>query len=365
MMPAETNPHGTIFGGTILSHLDLAGSVAAQHEIRQAGWPHQQTMLVGMDRVEFHRPVLVGDIVSFWATLKRVGRTSITVHVLVEADRKGDLVRVTEADVTYVTVELGDGRAPSGWRLFRFAVPNSSKNKRNKFRFTKGKVMNVLVIDIGGAHVKLLATGQTEVLKIPSGPDLTPQRMVADVLEATKGWSYDAVSIGFPGPIASGKAVREPKNLGTGWVEFDLSAALGRPVKFVNDAAMQALGSYEGGRMLFLGLGTGLGTTLVLDSKTLVPMEAGHLPYRKGRTFEDHIGQRGIDRFGRKKWREFVDDVVTRLRLAFVADYVVLGGGNARLIKKLPEHARLGKNENAFLGGFRLWENCEHASLTR
>ena len=219
--------------------------------------------------------------------------------------------------------------------------------------------MNVLVIDIGGTHIKLLATGQTEVLKIPSASDLTPQRLVADVLEVTKDWSYDVVSIGFPGPIADGKSVREPKNLGTGWVGFDLTAALGRPVKLVNDAAMQALGSYEGGRMLFLGLGTGLGTTLVLDSKTLVPMEAGHLPYRKGRTFEDHVGQRGLDRFGRKKWRLFVDDVVTRLRLAFVADYVVLGGGNSRLIKELPMEARLGKNENAFLGGFRLWEGCK------
>jgi len=221
--------------------------------------------------------------------------------------------------------------------------------------------MNVLVIDIGGTHIKLLATGQTEVLKIPSGSDLAPQRFVADVLKATKDWSYDVVSIGFPGPIADGKSVREPKNLGTGWVGFDLTVALGRPVKLVNDAAMQALGSYEGGRMLFLGLGTGLGTTLVLDCKTLVPMEAGHLPYRKGRTFEDHIGQRGLDRFGRKKWRLFLDDVVTRLRLAFVADYVVLGGGNSRLIKELPSETRLGKNENAFLGGFRLWEGCTHA----
>ncbi|MEI8376879.1 MAG: ROK family protein [Planctomycetota bacterium] len=218
--------------------------------------------------------------------------------------------------------------------------------------------MNVLVIDIGGTHIKLLATGQTEVLKIPSAPDLTPQRFVADVFEATKDWSYDVVSIGFPGPIADGKLVLEPKNLGTGWVGFDLTAALGRPVKLVNDAAMQALGSYEGGRMLFLGLGTGLGTTLVLDSKTLVPMEAGHLPYRKGRTFEEHIGQRGLDHFGRKRWRQFVEDVATRLRLALVADYVVLGGGNSRLIKELPPETRLGKNENAFLGGFRLWEGC-------
>jgi polyphosphate glucokinase len=217
--------------------------------------------------------------------------------------------------------------------------------------------MNVLVIDIGGSHIKLLASGRTEVVKIPSGPDLTAQQFVADVLEATKDWSYDVVSIGFPGPIVDGKPIREPINLGTGWVGFDLTAALGKPVKLVNDAAMQALGSYEGGRMLFLGLGTGLGTTLVLENKTLVPMEAGHLPYRKGKTFEDYVGQRGLDHFGRRKWRRLVDDVATRLRLAFVADYVVLGGGNARLLKELPPEARLGKNENAFCGGFRLWDD--------
>ncbi len=187
---------------------------------------------------------------------------------------------------------------------------------------------------------------------------------MTDVLEATKDWSYDVVSIGFPAPIADGKPIREPKNLGAGWLGFDLTAALGRPVKLVNDAVMQALGSYEGGRMLFLGLGTGLGTTLVLDSKTVVPMEVGHLPYRKGQTFEDYVGQRGIDRFGRKKWRRFVDDVATRLRLAFVADYVVLGGGNSRLIKELPPDARLGKNENAFLGGFRLWEGFGDAKTS-
>ena len=216
--------------------------------------------------------------------------------------------------------------------------------------------MNVLVIDVGGAHVKLLATGQSEVLKIPSGPDFTPQQFVAEVLEATKDWSYEVVSIGFPAPIADGKPIRKPNNLGAGWVGFDAAAALGRPVKVMNDAAMQALGSYEGGRMLFLGLGTGLGATLVLDSRTVVALELADLPYRKGRTFEDYVGQRGFDRFGRKRWRWFVDDVATRLRLAFIADYVVLGGGNNRLLKELPPQARLGKNENAFLGGFRLWE---------
>lgn len=216
--------------------------------------------------------------------------------------------------------------------------------------------MNVLVIDVGGSHVKLEATGRTEPTKLPSGPDLTPQQMVTMVLDATKDWNYDAVSIGWPGPVVDGKAFREPKNLGTGWVGFDFTAAMGKPVKLVNDAAMQALGSYEGGRMLFLGLGTGLGATLLLDAKTIVPLEVAHLPYRKGRTFEDHVGQRGLDRFGKKRWRHFVADVATRLRLALVADYVVLGGGNSRLIKELPPDARLGKNTNAFIGGFRLWE---------
>ncbi len=218
--------------------------------------------------------------------------------------------------------------------------------------------MNVLVIDIGGSHIKFLATGQTEVRKFPSGSDFTPQRMLTDVQEATKDWSYEVVSIGFPGPIIDNKPVREPKNLGPGWIGFDFSAVMVKPVKLVNDAAMQALGSYEGGRMLFLGLGTGLGATLVLDNKTLVPLEIAHLPYRKGRTFEDYIGQRGLDRVGKKKWRELVDDVATRLRLALVADYVVLGGGNSRLIKELPTDTRLGLNTNAFLGGFRLWEDC-------
>jgi len=216
--------------------------------------------------------------------------------------------------------------------------------------------MNVLVIDVGGSHVKLLASGRSEITKLPSGPDLTPQRLVQIVQEADKDWQYDVVSIGWPGPIVDGKPALEPKNLGTGWVGFDFPAAMGKPVKLLNDAAMQALGSYEGGRMLFLGLGTGLGSALVLDAKTVVPLELAHLPYRKRRTFEDHVGQRGIDRFGKKRWRLFIADVSRRLRLAMVADYVVLGGGNSRLLKKLPDDTRLGKNTNAFIGGFRLWD---------
>jgi hypothetical protein len=219
--------------------------------------------------------------------------------------------------------------------------------------------MNVLVIDVGGSHVKLMATGQTEVTKIPSGRQLTPQHLVEIVREATKDWQYDVVSIGWPGPVVDGKPVREPNNLGPGWVGFDFPAAMGRPVKLLNDAAMQAIGSYEGGRMLFLGLGTGLGAALVLDAQTVVPLELAGLPYRKGRSLEDHVGQRGLDRFGKKRWRHFVDDVATRLRLAFVADYVVLGGGNSRLIKTPPPECRLGKNSNAFIGGFRLWQTVD------
>src|SRR5947209_7188010 len=180
--------------------------------------------------------------------------------------------------------------------------------------------MNVLVIDVGGSHIKFKTAEQTDATKLPSGPELTPQVLVTAVKEATKDWKYDVVSIGWPGPVVDSKPEREPKNLGSGWVGFDFNAAFGKPVKLINDAAMQALGSYEGGRMLFLGLGTGLGATLVLDRKTIVPLEVAHLPYRKGRTFEDHVGQRGLDRYGKKRWRKFVADVATRLRLALVAD---------------------------------------------
>ncbi len=216
--------------------------------------------------------------------------------------------------------------------------------------------MNVLVIDVGGSHIKFKTTGQTDPIKLPSGHDLTPQLLVSSVQEATKDWQYDGVSIGWPGPVVDGKPAREPMNLGTGWVGFDFSAAFGKPVKLINDAAMQALGSYEGGRMLFLGLGTGLGATLILDRKTIVPLEVAHLPYRNKKTFEDHVGQRGLDRYGKKRWRAFVADVATRLRLALVADYVVLGGGNSRLMKELPPQTRMGKNTNAFIGGFRMWD---------
>ncbi len=215
--------------------------------------------------------------------------------------------------------------------------------------------MKILVVDVGGTNVKLLASGQRVVRKCRSGPKLTAEQMVAAVVKAAKGWKYDAVSIGYPGPVSRGRVLAEPKNLGPGWVGFDFEKAFGCPVRLINDAAMQALGSYEGGRMLFLGLGTGLGSALIADH-VIMPMELAHLPYKKGRSFEDYVGRRGLKRFGKKKWRRTVDDVVSRLKAALVADYVVLGGGNTKKLGRLPKGARLGDNAHAFIGGRRLWE---------
>jgi polyphosphate glucokinase len=215
----------------------------------------------------------------------------------------------------------------------------------------------VLVVDVGGTNVKILATGQETPRKFPSGASLTADEMVAGVREAAADWQYDVVSIGYPGPVLRGKPVAEPHNLGKGWVGFDFLAALGCPVKVLNDAAMQALGSYQGGRMLFLGLGTGLGTTLIVDG-IVEPMELAHLPYRKA-TYEDYIGERGLKRLGKKKWRKYVNDVVELLSAALAPDYVVLGGGNARKLKELPPNCRAGDNTNAFRGGFRLWEDAQ------
>jgi polyphosphate glucokinase len=214
--------------------------------------------------------------------------------------------------------------------------------------------MNVLVVDVGGTHVKILATGQSARREFESGPTLTPKRMVAGVRKLAAGWKYDVVSIGFPGPVLHGRPIAEPHNLGRGWVGFGYRAAFGRPVRIVNDAAMQALGGYKRGEMLFLGLGTGLGSALIVDG-IVEPMELGHLPYRKG-TYEDYVGLRGLKRLGRKKWRRAVEDVVERLVAALEPDDVVLGGGNVQKLKKLPHGCRAGDNENAFLGGFRLWE---------
>jgi len=213
--------------------------------------------------------------------------------------------------------------------------------------------VDVLVIDVGGTHVKLLATGQDEPVKFVSGPKLTPAQMVAGVKKLGRGWKYQAVSIGYPGLVLRGRVVAEPHNLGRGWVAFDYRAALGRPVKIVNDAAMQALGSYKGGKMLFLGLGTGLGSALVVDG-IVEPMELGHLPYRKG-TYEDYVGQRGLEQRGKKKWRRHVAEVVAGLIAALEPDDVVLGGGNVRKLKELPAGRQAGDNANAFVGGGRLW----------
>ncbi|MGD9895747.1 MAG: ROK family protein [Candidatus Methylacidiphilaceae bacterium] len=217
--------------------------------------------------------------------------------------------------------------------------------------------MKVLAIDIGGRNVKLLATGQKRPRKIPSGPAFTPQHLVARLPEVVTGWPFEAISIGYPGPVAGGRPAAEPRNLGSGWVEFDFERAFGTPVKLVNDAAMQAWGSYAGGRMLFLGLGTGLGTALILDG-LLHPLEASHLPYKKGLTYEEILGDAGLSRLGRKRWREEVRCVVKLFREAFQVDYLVVGGGNRKLLKSLPPYVRLGDNSFAFLGGFRLWEEA-------
>ena len=214
--------------------------------------------------------------------------------------------------------------------------------------------MKVLVVDVGGTSIKILATGHQEPIKIPSGPRMTPKQMISKVEEAVDGWEYDVVSIGYPGPVKDGNPVKEPKNLGRGWVGFDFKRAFGRPVRVINDAAMQALGSYKKGRMLFLGLGTGLGTTLILDG-IVAPLELAHLPYKNGKTYEEYVGKAGLERTGKRKWRKNVEDVTNRLRAALEVDDVVIGGGNAKLLATLPSGARAGKNRYAFVGGYRLW----------
>jgi polyphosphate glucokinase len=227
------------------------------------------------------------------------------------------------------------------------------------------QLRTILVIDVGGTHVKVLASGVKEPVKIPSGPKMTAKKMVKAVREATKNWNYSVVSIGYPGPVVHGHPLSEPHNLGSGWVGFDFRRAFGRPVKMVNDAAMQALGIYRGGRMLFLGLGTGLGSAMIVNG-ILAPMEVAHLPYKKGRTYEDYLGIRGLKRLGKKKWRRHVARVAEQLKAALEAEYVVLGGGNAKLLKTLPPGCRLGDNSTAFAGGFRLWdEMAEQANLSR
>ena len=214
----------------------------------------------------------------------------------------------------------------------------------------------VLSIDIGGSHVKILTSAGGEERRADSGPGLTPQQMIASVKTLAEGLAYDVVSMGYPGPVLHHKPMLEPANLGRGWVGFNYDKAFGLPVRILNDAAMQALGSYKGGRMLFLGLGTGLGAAMIVDN-VAQPMELAHLPYKKGGSFEDYVGERGLEKRGKKKWRRYVFDVVDRLRGALQPDYVVIGGGNVDKLDELPDKSRRGDNTRAFEGGFRLWRD--------
>ena len=221
--------------------------------------------------------------------------------------------------------------------------------------------MNILTVDVGGQNVKVLASNEPEPRKMPSGRSLTASKMVEGVKALTSDWTYEVVSIGYPGQVVHNMPAHEPVNLGRGWVAFDYAAALERPTKIINDAAMQAFGSYEGGRMLFIGLGTGLGTAMILEG-VVEPMELGHLPYKKRLSYEDYVGRRGMKRLGKKAWRQEVLTVIDIFRAALQPEYIVLGGGNAKLMNELPPDVRLGANANAFIGGFRLWD--PHISST-
>src|SRR5262252_2723653 len=223
--------------------------------------------------------------------------------------------------------------------------------------------MNILVVDVGGTHVKILASGEKDKREIDSGPTLSARQMVSKVKNLADGWEYDLVSIGYPGPVVHDRPMAEPHNLGKGWMGFNFAAAFKLPTKVINDAAMQALGSYQGRKMLFLGLGTGLGSAMIVDG-ILEPMELAHLPYKK-RTYEDYVGLAGLKRQGKRKWRRHVIDIVDRLTAALEADYVVIGGGNARLLKALPPGSHLGDNQNAFRGGFRLWRGKDAIAIPR
>jgi polyphosphate glucokinase len=215
--------------------------------------------------------------------------------------------------------------------------------------------MNVLAVDVGGTHVKILATGQTEARQFDSGPKLSARQMVRGVQKISGGWKYDVISIGFPGPVLRNVPIAEPHNLGRGWVGFNFESAFGRPVKLINDAAMQALGSYRGGKMLFLGLGTGLGSAMIVDG-TIEQMELGHLPYKK-RTYEAYVGEQGLKHWGLRRWQRHAADVVAQFVAALEPEDVVLGGGNVKRLEQIPPRCRAGDNANAFVGGFRLWKN--------
>ena len=234
-----------------------------------------------------------------------------------------------------------------------------------KARTSKAKLpRRILVIDVGGSHVKFRVGPRGKITKFDSGPQLTAKQMVSGVTALVPGSSYEAVSIGYPGLVFHGRIAANPHNLGPGWVQFDFEKAFGKPVRLINDAAMQAIGSYEGGRMLFLGLGTGLGATLIIEGY-VEPMELGHMPYKNGRTYEDYVGERGRLRMGTRKWRKVAREVVDQLREALEVDYVVVGGGNARRLKQLAHNERLGDNDNAFAGGLRLWQCDAHPLRVR
>jgi predicted NBD/HSP70 family sugar kinase len=219
--------------------------------------------------------------------------------------------------------------------------------------------MNTLVIDIGGSNVKLWRTGESEKIKIESGPEMAPEKMADAVKQALGDWSYERVSIGYPGEVVNGQPAAEPYNLGSGWVGFDYARAFDTPVRIMNDACMQALGSYEGGRMLYLGLGTSLGSVFIIDGK-IVPLALGHLRFYKGESFEHYLGRKGLERYGAKAFKLAVAEAAATLKAAFLADYVVLGGGNAKKIEELPEGCRRGANEMAYVGGIRMWEPVEN-----
>jgi polyphosphate glucokinase len=223
--------------------------------------------------------------------------------------------------------------------------------------------MKVLVIDIGGTNIKVASSDNRVPVKIPSGPTMTAEQMTKDVLAATEGWAYDCISIGYPGPVVHDRPLAEPHNLAPGWIGFPYQKAFGKPLRFINDAAMQALGGYQGGRMLFLGVGTGLGSAMIFDG-VVIPLELAHLPYKKGRTYEEYIGLAGLERRGEERWRKSVLDIIERLQTALICDSVLLGGGNAKLMKDLPSHVVLGANSNAIDGGIKLWDDRSTPATT-
>lgn len=242
-------------------------------------------------------------------------------------------------------------------------MPSRSRPKRSRTSKLPPDPARILVLDVGGSHIKFRMGLRGPIRRLVSGTHMTAADMAREVRKLTRNLPYQAVSIGYPGLVLRGRIAAEPYNLGPGWVGYDFEKALGRPVRVINDATMQALGSYEGGRMLFLGLGTGLGATLILDG-TVEPMEIGHMPYKRGRTFEDYVGERGRESLGNKKWRKAVAEVVARLKEVLEADYVVLGGGNALRLKELPEGARLGDNLNAFKGGLQMWRSDDRLAVS-